>query len=109
MENKDDVSQSRSKEEIIRKAEPAVTIEKVTAATKKAVERKTANDILILVQNLDDFEEADIFTMLYVKAVNNSLESGKETYIIDEDEVRKILAEDDERFECGEEVCEGGD
>jgi hypothetical protein len=106
MESKDDVLKSRSKEEIIRKAEPAVTIEKVTEATKKAVERKTADDILIFVQNLDDFDEADIFAMLYVKAVNNNLESNKENYRIDENEVRKIISETDERFVYGLEVCE---
>jgi hypothetical protein len=109
MENKDDVLQSRSKEQIIRKAEPSVTIEKVTKATKKAFEQKTANDILIFVHNLDDFEEADTFTTLYIKAVNNALESNKETYKIDENEVRKIIVEADERFVYGEEVCECGE
>ncbi len=81
-------------------------MEKVTKATKKAFEQKTANDILIFVQNLDDFEEADTFIMLYIKALNNTLESNKENYRIDENEVRKIIAENDARFLYGEEVCE---
>jgi hypothetical protein len=93
-------------EQIIRKKEPTVTIEKVTTTTKKVFEQKTANDILIFVHNLDDFEEADMFTALYIKAVNNTLESNKENYRIDENEVRKIIAETDDRFVYGEEVCE---
>ena len=47
---------------------------------------------------MDDFEEADTFTTLYTKAVNNTLESNKENYRIDENEVRNIIAEKDERF-----------
>jgi hypothetical protein len=47
---------------------------------------------------LDDFEEADMFTMLYTKAVNNTLESNKENYRIDENVVRNIIAEKDERL-----------
>jgi hypothetical protein len=93
-------------EQTIRKAEPNVTIEKVTKTMKKTLEQKTANCILIFVQSLDDFEEADTFTTLYIKAVNNALESNKETYRIDQNEVRKIIAEADERFVYGEEVCE---
>jgi len=93
-------------EQIIRKKEPTVTTEKVTTKTKKAFEQKTASDILVFVQNLDDFEEADIFTTLYIKAVNKNLESNKENYIIDENAVRKIIAETDGRFVYGEEVCE---
>jgi hypothetical protein len=54
--------------------------------------------MLIFVQNLDDSEEADMFTMLYTKAVNNTLESNKENYRIDENEVRNIIAEKDERL-----------
>jgi hypothetical protein len=106
MENKDSVLKSGSREQIIREAEPTATIEKVTEATKKAVERKTANDIAIFVQNFDDFEDSDAFIMLYVKAVNNSLEYDMENYRIDENEVRKIIAETDERFVYGEEVCD---
>jgi ribosomal protein L17 len=106
MDNNDDTLKSKSKEQIIRTAEPIVTIEKVTTTTKKAFERKTANEILIFVQNLDDFDEADTFIMLYIKALNNTLESNKENYRIDENEVRKIIAETDDRFVYGEEVCE---
>jgi hypothetical protein len=93
-------------EQIIKKGKPAVTIEKVTTTTKKAFEQKTANDILIFVQNFDDFNEADMFTTLYIKAVNNNLESNKENYRIDANEVRKTIAETDQRFVYGEEVCE---
>ena len=78
MGNNDDVLKSRSKEQIITEAEPNVTIEKVTKLTKKALEQKTASDILTFVQNLDDFEEADIFLTLYIKALNNTLASNKE-------------------------------
>jgi len=106
MENQDDVLKSRSREQIIRKAEPTVTIGKVTKTMKIVLEQKTANDILIFVKSLDDFEEADTFTTLYIKAVNNALESNKETYRIDKNEVKKIIAETDERFVYGEEVCE---
>ena len=94
-------------EQINRKKEPTIIIEKVTKTTKKVFEQKTANDILIFVHNLDDFEEADMFTALYIKAVNNALESNDETYRIDKNEVRKIIAETDERFIYGEEECEG--
>lgn len=68
-------------EQIIRKEESTVTTEKVTTKTKKAFEQKTANYILVFVQNLDDFEEADISKTLYIKAVNKNLESNKENYI----------------------------
>ena len=51
-------------EQIIRKEESTVTTEKVTTKTKKTFEQKTANDIFVFVQNLDDFEEADIFKKL---------------------------------------------
>ena len=47
---------------------------------------------------MDDFEEADTFTTLYTKAVNNTLESNKENYRIDENEVRNIIAKKDERL-----------
>jgi len=107
MGNNDDVLKSRSKEQIITEAEPNVTIEKVTKLTKKALEQKTASDILTFVQNLDDFEEADIFLTLYIKALNNTLASNKENYRIDENEVRKIIAETDGRFVYGEEICGG--
>ena len=73
---------------------------------KIALEQKIATYILIFVQSLDDFEEADAFTTLYIKAVNNALESNDETYRIDKNEVIKIIAETDERFIYGEEVCE---
>ena len=93
-------------EQIIRKKEHTVTIEKVTKTTKKVFEQKIAKDILIFVQNLDDFDEADMFTALYIKAINNTLKSNKENYRIDENEVRKIIGETDERFVYGKEVCE---
>ena len=93
-------------EQIIRKEKPTVTIEKVTITTKKAFEQKTANDILIFVQNFDDFDDADMFTTLYIKAVNNILASNKENYRIDANEVRKIIAETDGRFVYGREICE---
>ena len=67
MGNNDDVLRSRSKEQIIKEAEPNLTIEKVTKLTKKELEQKTASDILIFVQNLDDFEEADLFTSCTLK------------------------------------------
>jgi hypothetical protein len=47
---------------------------------------------------------------VYIKAVNKNLESNKKKYIIDENAVRKIIAETDGRFVYGEEVyeeCEG--
>ena len=106
MENKGDVTGSGSKEEIIKKAEPEATIEKVIALTKKAYERKTADEIVPFVTNLDDFDEADIFTMLYVKAVNSILEADKENFKIDENEVRKIISETDQRFVYGEGICD---
>jgi len=93
-------------EQMIRKEKPTVTIEKVTTTTKKAFEQKTANDILIFVQNFDDFDDADMFTTLYIKAVNNTLASNKENYRIDANEVRKIISETDGRFVYGREVCE---
>ena len=106
MDNNGDISILESKEQRINKATPTVTMEKVATATKKAFEQKTANDILTLVQNLDDFEEADSLIMLYVKALNNTLESNKENYRIDENDVIKIIAETDKRFVCREEAYE---
>lgn len=106
MENKGEELESGSKEEIMRKAKPDVTIEKVTEVTKKAYERKIADDIVVFVTNLDDFEDADAFTMLYVKAVNNILEANKENFRIDENEVRKVISETDQRFVYGEGVCD---
>ncbi len=72
MEKYDDVSKSRNEEQIIWKADPTCTMEKVTKATKKTFEQKTANDILTFVQNLDDFEDADTFIKLYIKALNTT-------------------------------------
>jgi Asp-tRNA(Asn)/Glu-tRNA(Gln) amidotransferase C subunit len=106
MEIKGDVTSSGTKEEIIKKAEPEATIEKIIALTKKAYERKTADEIVPFVMNLDDYDEADIFTMLYVKAVNSILEADKENFKIDENEVRKIISETDQRFVYVEGVCE---
>lgn len=91
--------------EIIRKEEPTITT-KNSDNKEKAFEQKTARDILIFVQNLDDFEEADMFTTLYTKVVNNTLESNKENYRIDENEVRNIIAKKDERLVYREELCE---
>jgi hypothetical protein len=73
---------------------------------KIALEQKTATYILLFVQSLDNFEEADTFTTLYIKAVNNILESNNETYRIDKNEGRKIIAETDERFVYGKGVGE---
>jgi hypothetical protein len=72
MEKYDDISKSRSEEQIIWKADPTCTMEKVTKATKKTFEQKAANDILTLVQNLDDFEDADKLIELYIKASNTT-------------------------------------
>ncbi len=68
----DDTLKSRSKEQIIRKTEPTVAMEKVTEATKEAFEHKTANDILTLMQNSDECEDAETFIMLYIKTLNNT-------------------------------------
>lgn len=72
MEKFDDASKSRSEEQIIWKADLNCTMEKVTKATKKKFEQKAANDILTLVQNLDDFEDAGTFIELYIKALNTT-------------------------------------
>ena len=47
-----------------------------------------------------------MFTTLYTKVVNNTLESNKENYRIDENEVRNIIAKKDERLVYREELCE---
>jgi len=71
MDNNGDVSILESKEQRINKATPTVTMEKVTTATKKAFEQNIANNILTLMQNLDDFEDAEMFIKLYLKALKN--------------------------------------
>jgi hypothetical protein len=72
MNNNDDALKSKSKEQIIRKTELTVAMEKVTEATKEAFEQKTANDILTLMQNSDDFEDTEKFITLYIEALNNA-------------------------------------
>ena len=91
---------------MIKEAESSVTIEEATKSTKKVFEQKIASDILTFLQNLDDFDEADVFLLLYTKALNRTLEFKKEDYRIDEEDVRKMIAETDERFVYGEEICE---
>ena len=71
MNNNADALNSRSKERIIRKTELTVAMGKVTEATEEILEQKTANDILTLMQNSDDFEDAEKFITLYIKTLNN--------------------------------------
>lgn len=57
-----------------------------------------SNDILGIVQNLDDADEAKEYARLYIKSQKIAATEAGEKYDFDENEVMRLVKETDSRF-----------
>ena len=67
--------------------------------TKGAIELSMANEILGIVSNLNDEDEAIEYARLYIKAQKEAVKIAGEEYDFEVKEVIRLVAETDERFE----------
>lgn len=66
---------------------------------KAETELLITNEILGIVSNLDDADEAIEYARLYIKAEKEAVKIAGEEYEFDEKEVYRLVAETDARFE----------
>lgn len=66
--------------------------------TKAENELAMSNEILGIVQNLDDVDEAKEYVRLYIKAQKKAVKEAGEEYDFDDDEVIRLVSETDSRF-----------